>query len=523
MSNKNNSGLDKIIKQFEKKQVVYSLLGLLILLGTAIIANNLHLQSVAQQSTKYISRMIQLDDFREVGLALEETLMGNFLSIKYQSNRSGRSFSLPASSELTQPTIWKSFSTEQVTVQVINPLQPENPDSITFVYDRFNLTPYALGMWILLLLVSVPQTRHIKKRLIEQFEKDLVLERQLSVERVADEVRHNLRTPLAALLRLPARMPDNLSQDRDLLKTCINQIKKITATLDRKNSGNLKENESTQIYDTLCNVFNQIELTLPANITLHTEVSDSLVSALVPHVPVELQVILGNIVNNSLDAIAEAKGSIKVRAVDMAPDLVIEIEDDGPGISKENLPRLFEKGFTYGKSNGTGLGLHHAKTWITKWGGSIRITSTPFVKTVTTIIIPIAERASWYVPRLKISKNDPIYILDDQLSARQLWHLKLYEYGLAGQAVYLSSADEAKSAILENGGSNERAIYLFDFDLKEKETGLDLLKLLPTSSHRYLVTGHFDKAEIRSACEAIGIYLIPMSEIQELPIIISEN
>ena len=56
--------------------------------------------------------------------------------------------------------------------------------------------------------------------------------------------------------------------------------------------------------------------------------------------------------------------------------------------------------------------------------------------------------------------------------------------------------------------------------LKESETGLDLLKLIPKHAQRYLVTGHFDQAEIQEACAKNGIYLIPKSEIAELPIVI---
>ena len=52
----------------------------------------------------------------------------------------------------------------------------------------------------------------------------------------------------------------------------------------------------------------------------------------------------------------------------------IKIEDNGVGISKENLNRIFQHGFTTKKS-GHGFGLHSAALAAKKLGGSLNVHS----------------------------------------------------------------------------------------------------------------------------------------------------
>lgn len=64
------------------------------------------------------------------------------------------------------------------------------------------------------------------------------------------------------------------------------------------------------------------------------------------------------------NALRYAKTTIKLRATDNAHEVIIDVWDDGIGIAKENLPRLFERFYKVDssrKDGGTGLGLSIAK------------------------------------------------------------------------------------------------------------------------------------------------------------------
>ena len=64
------------------------------------------------------------------------------------------------------------------------------------------------------------------------------------------------------------------------------------------------------------------------------------------------------------NALRYAKTTIRLRVTDDAQEVFIDVWDDGIGIAKENLPRLFERFYKVDssrKDGGTGLGLSIAK------------------------------------------------------------------------------------------------------------------------------------------------------------------
>ena len=85
-----------------------------------------------------------------------------------------------------------------------------------------------------------------------------------------------------------------------------------------------------------------------------------------------------NIIDNAIDAL-EGKGQITIRTRQDADWLIVEIEDNGPGISSENQSRIFDPFFTTkppGQS--TGLGLDVSYNIIAhRHRGDIKVFSTP--------------------------------------------------------------------------------------------------------------------------------------------------
>ena len=69
--------------------------------------------------------------------------------------------------------------------------------------------------------------------------------------------------------------------------------------------------------------------------------------------------------------------------------MVVEIEDNGPGIPAEIQPKLFTPFFTTkAMGKGTGLGLNISYNIIMKHHGDIRVTSQPG-RTCFTITLPV--------------------------------------------------------------------------------------------------------------------------------------
>ena len=80
--------------------------------------------------------------------------------------------------------------------------------------------------------------------------------------------------------------------------------------------------------------------------------------------------VLANLIGNAVDALTSG-GSIRVAAGRENGRIGVVVEDDGPGVAPEILPRLFDPYFS-AKSGGTGLGLAIAKKIVEEHGGQIR-------------------------------------------------------------------------------------------------------------------------------------------------------
>ena len=108
--------------------------------------------------------------------------------------------------------------------------------------------------------------------------------------------------------------------------------------------------------------------------------------------PNQLMQVFLNLLLNAEQAIRESreKGTIRVR-IGRKPDSVwIVFQDDGPGITPENLTHIFDPFFTTKRpGRGTGLGLSICKTVLREHGGNIEAASAPGGGAVFTITLPV--------------------------------------------------------------------------------------------------------------------------------------
>lgn len=105
-----------------------------------------------------------------------------------------------------------------------------------------------------------------------------------------------------------------------------------------------------------------------------------------------LNQVLVNMIKNSVEALDKNKESlIKIYTIETSNYINIIIEDNGVGISKENLKRISEPFFTT-KQNGTGLGVNLSKEIIKSHGGTLEYDSAEGEGTKVTIKLPIYEK-----------------------------------------------------------------------------------------------------------------------------------
>jgi len=104
-----------------------------------------------------------------------------------------------------------------------------------------------------------------------------------------------------------------------------------------------------------------------------------------------VKTILNNLVSNAIKYSNAGVISIKCNYKD--DNLIIVVQDEGVGISKDNIPSIFDRFFQVDRSRskklGTGLGLSIVKKMVELNNGTIDVESTPGIGTTFTVTLPI--------------------------------------------------------------------------------------------------------------------------------------
>lgn len=105
----------------------------------------------------------------------------------------------------------------------------------------------------------------------------------------------------------------------------------------------------------------------------------------------QIRQALVNLIRNGLDAAGD-KGHVRVSASTHDSTAVLTVSDDGPGLTPEQMERLFTPGFTT-KEHGSGLGLTIVERIVLEHGGAIDVQPAQGRGTDVTIRLPLSRKA----------------------------------------------------------------------------------------------------------------------------------
>jgi signal transduction histidine kinase len=97
---------------------------------------------------------------------------------------------------------------------------------------------------------------------------------------------------------------------------------------------------------------------------------------------------LYNLLLNASEAAPPVGGKIEVMAREISGAITLSVADNGPGIAESIRDRLFHPFVSYGKENGTGLGLAVVQKIVQDHGGEIAVERTTQGTTVFRIVLP---------------------------------------------------------------------------------------------------------------------------------------
>ena len=99
-----------------------------------------------------------------------------------------------------------------------------------------------------------------------------------------------------------------------------------------------------------------------------------------------------NLLKNAAEALDGRGGSVCVRAREEKGEIVVRVQDDGPGIAADLRSRLFEPFFSTKESGkGTGLGLAISRRIVMDHGGSIELVSPVGSGAIFEVRLPIQD------------------------------------------------------------------------------------------------------------------------------------
>jgi len=220
-------------------------------------------------------------------------------------------------------------------------------------------------------------------------------ERLATIGRMASSISHDLRHPLTAVLANAEFLADaelTPAQREELYQEIRVAVSRLTDLIDSllelsrpAESLNLVETSVERTISRAIELvrshpqFQNIAVTIDSS-SVHTAHFD----------PRKMERVFYNLLLNGCQAAQGHGGHVIVRVDEWKDDFRICIIDDGPGVDASIREKLFEPFVSYGKENGTGLGLTIAQKIVQDHNGNLRLESSTRGRTVMQILLPQA-------------------------------------------------------------------------------------------------------------------------------------
>ncbi|MBI5154225.1 FHA domain-containing protein [Candidatus Poribacteria bacterium] len=170
----------------------------------------------------------------------------------------------------------------------------------------------------------------------------------------------------------------------------IDKIGKLVRDMLEYSSNKKPALSSEDVNGMICSIAEEVEDKLVAKgITLELDLEEGLADRIIDEMG--MQRTLMNLIVNAMEAISHPGGRINITTSVRADEdltLIITVGDNGSGIPKDKLERIFLPFYTTKGSSGTGLGLPMCKKVVEDMGGTLRVESEEDVGTTFIIALP---------------------------------------------------------------------------------------------------------------------------------------
>lgn len=281
-------------------------------------------------------------------------------------------------------------------------LSLSNGDEWEISFKSVNNKGFYYSLWLtrflsilfILILIKLYIERVEKKNYIIKMK----IKHAEGVKRIARQVSHDIRSPLAAISISVNDMTDLSDPSKLILKTAIQRIHDIANNLLNTTNPAIKslddKVEKTHLYSSINEIIQEKQTLYKFKKNLHIYGDLDNGKKLFSKINnAQFKRILSNLINNSQEALISDKGFITITLFKKHDRAYIKITDNGKGIPPEILSNLGGEGVSFGKEglkgSGSGIGLNHAVMMIKKWGGKLSIDSCIESGTTISIQLPL--------------------------------------------------------------------------------------------------------------------------------------
>jgi signal transduction histidine kinase len=231
---------------------------------------------------------------------------------------------------------------------------------------------------------------------VQERERELVRsERLAAVGKMAAMITHEVRNPLSSIGLNTELLDDELSENqkeaRELVQAIHREVDRLTAITEEylTFARMPKPKPAPEAVNTLVGSlvgFVRPDLAVKG-VKLEVDLADGDPIAQID--AAQIRQCLINLVRNASEAVVtKGGGTVTLRTRRAAGDRVtIEVQDDGPGIAPDVLPRMFDPFFST-KEGGSGLGLALTQQIVKDHGGDLSVESTVGRGTTFTVSVP---------------------------------------------------------------------------------------------------------------------------------------
>jgi putative PEP-CTERM system histidine kinase len=199
----------------------------------------------------------------------------------------------------------------------------------------------------------------------------------------------NLVAQLSLMLRNAERHRDNPAFQRDMLMTVDNVVERMNNLMLQLRTGATPVEQPRPV---------NLEKVIRNVCRAKAEQRPPIAMELDPGVcamghPEQLEHVIGHLVQNAIDATGGA-GEIVVLLRRDKENAVIEVTDNGVGMTPEFVRGRLFRPFQTTKASGMGVGVYESSQYVTELGGRILVESTPESGTRVCVVLPTANQAS---------------------------------------------------------------------------------------------------------------------------------